>query len=290
MKISGSKKLNAACPAKIEVKKYENGSCNVMYMKCHLGHDPACSAKELRHIFMHKSTHKEIASKIQQGVPLPRLISDFQNSDIIDNPNVKFTRINLLNNKDLHSVETSYNVKAGEKEPRPFGNDDHENVEFFLEKHKSSILSYKRQNETCSDKPLEDSDLVLVFMSKTQEEMLKKYGNNVICMDGTHGMGARKIVRQYNEEIVHDGFSEVNICEDSKGYKFLLQTLLVLDEDNEGIPVAFALSNRNDTVLVDVFLTCIKEKVGSLNPRTLMSDMAETYYNSWMKVMGMPQF
>lgn len=96
-----------------------------------------------------------------------------------------------------------------------------------------------------------------------QKELLKQHGHNVIAMDGTH---------------------------DISGYDYLLQPMHVLDRENEGVAVAFSLSYQNDEKLIDAFLTCIKAEVGNIQPKTMMTDMQETYYNSWRKIMLLPTF
>ena len=100
-------------------------------------------------------------------------------------------------------------------------------------------------------------------MWPAQKQLLKKFGGNVIALDGTHGLIE---------------------------YDFILQTMLVLDYDGEGLPVAFALSNRNDKAVIDIFLCLIKMQVGILAPRTLMTDMQPTYYYSWVTFMVEPMF
>lgn len=96
-------------------------------------------------------------------------------------------------------------------------------------------------------------------MNKNQERNLKRYGYKTICFDGTHG---------------------------SNPNGFILHTLLVTDVDCEGYPVAFLLTNRNDEVVISVLLEKIKDRLGSVSPKTIMSDMQTSYFNSWLKKMG----
>ena len=70
-------------------------------------------------------------------------------------------------------------------------------------------------------------------------------------------------------------------------YDFKLITILVLDDFGEGIPVAWAISNREDAIMLVEFLGAIKYRTGPLKPpRWFMSDDAEQYYNSWKSVFG----
>ena len=59
-------------------------------------------------------------------------------------------------------------------------------------------------------------------------------------------------------------------------YDFKLITILVLDDFGEGIPVAWAISNREDAIMLVEFLGAIKYRTGPLKPPCwFMSDDAE---------------
>ena len=47
-----------------------------------------------------------------------------------------------------------------------------------------------------------------------------------------------------------------------------ISTLLVIDDHGEGIPVAWAVSNKKNTVVLTEFLKAVKAKVGDLHPDT----------------------
>lgn len=66
--------------------------------------------------------------------------------------------------------------------------------------------------------------------------------------------------------------------------------MLVLDPNRKGLLVAFLITNRNDSIVMDIFITFIHEKCGKLTTKTFMSDMQRTYYNSWSKIIGSPSF
>ena len=67
-------------------------------------------------------------------------------------------------------------------------------------------------------------------------------------------------------------------------YDFNLITVMILDGFQEGIPVAWALSNREDKCVLLHILHSVKEKSGPINPQWFMSDMALQYYNAWKEV------
>ena len=89
--------------------------------------------------------------------------------------------------------------------------------------------------------------------------MLKAHGHKCICMDTTYG---------------------VNI------YDFMLVSVLIIDEYGEGIPVAWAITNREDTVILIQYMKAIREKVHSLSPQWFMSDDADQFFNAFRAVFG----
>ena len=90
----------------------------------------------------------------------------------------------------------------------------------------------------------------VVLQTEFMHDMMKKYGGNVICMDSTHGTNM---------------------------YDFLLVSVMVIDEHGEGIPVAWAISNHEDTSTLVQFLTAVKSRVGDIKPNLFMSDDAEAF-------------
>ncbi|KAB0805099.1 hypothetical protein PPYR_02069 [Photinus pyralis] len=101
-------------------------------------------------------------------------------------------------------------------------------------------------------------------MNMGQLEILEKFADDCICLDGTHGLNP---------------------------YDFQLHTLLVLDDLREGFPCAFLFSNRSDVEILVLFFSCIKEKMKrQIKPRVFMSDMEKTFYNAWIRVMKPADF
>lgn len=64
-------------------------------------------------------------------------------------------------------------------------------------------------------------------------------------------------------------------------YDFFLVTVLVVDEYEEGIPVAWMISNREDAMALQPFFVAIKSICGNITPKWFMSDCAEQYFNAW---------
>ncbi len=131
-----------------------------------------------------------------------------------------------------------------------------------ITQNSDSVLYFKDKWREDKYGVLEKNDFMIVIMNDAQKKNLCRYGSEVVAFHETYGAS-------------RDGF--------------FLHSLLVVDADFEGLPVAFALTNRNDSVGVCAFLTCIRHKVGIINARTLISDMQLTYFDCWSRVMQPPE-
>ena len=100
---------------------------------------------------------------------------------------------------------------------------------------------------------------MLGLQTQFQLDTMKAFGNNVICLDATHGTNL---------------------------YDFLLFTVMVVDDFGEGIPVGWAITTREDTAMLTYFLKALRERSGPLKPSVFMSDDAQQYWNSWSAVFG----
>ena len=69
-------------------------------------------------------------------------------------------------------------------------------------------------------------------------------------------------------------------------YDFNLITAVVIDEFGEGVPVLWAISNKQDTEVLTLVLNIVKQRSGNINPKWFMSDDAQQYFNAWKTVFG----
>ena len=75
------------------------------------------------------------------------------------------------------------------------------------------------------------------------------------------------------------------------GYGFPLTTVLVVDEFCEAIPVAWALSNREDAEILKVFMEALKVANDGEDYKTMvfMSELASSFYNAWCSIFSVPE-
>ena len=83
--------------------------------------------------------------------------------------------------------------------------------------------------------------------------MFVKYAQKLVCVDATHG---------------------------TNSYDFQLVTVLVIDDYDEGIPVAWLISNKESADILRVFFKSIRERCGDPKAEIFTSDDAEAYHNA----------
>ena len=111
----------------------------------------------------------------------------------------------------------------------------------------SFAVFYNMNEPSDRCKLLDIHDFLLVFLTEFQRDMLAKHGHKGICMDATYNVNA---------------------------YDFHLITLIVLDDYQEVIPVAWAISNREDKVVLKYILESIKMAV------LLLLGSCQTWFHS----------
>ena len=132
------------------------------------------------------------------------------------------------------------------------------NIQTILLASVANIVGEMHEESSEECKLLNTRDFLLVIQTEFQKDMLIKHGSEGVCMDATYNVN---------------------------NYDFHLITLLVLDDYQEGIPAAYAISNREDKVVIKYILESIKLKCkGFKSCSWFMSDMALQYFNAWKEV------
>ena len=67
-----------------------------------------------------------------------------------------------------------------------------------------------------------------------------------------------------------------------------LITVLVMDDFNEGIPVAWMITNNESTDSLRVFFQSLRERCGNLITQFSMSDDADACHNAWCSAFSRP--
>ena len=217
--MQGSCKVGDACTAHIKVShNLMTSAVHVEYCFTHHSHET-----NLAHLKMPDDLKTTIAAKLQEGVSEKKILDDTRD----DGPS-QIGREHLVTLQDIQNIRRQYNIEGVQRHQN-----DHQSVGIWVEEmasaHYNPILLYKVQGVEQTDgmDNLGKDDILLCLQTEFQKDMMTKFGSNIICVDATHG---------------------------TTMYDFLLITVLVVDEYGEGVPVAWALSNREDqTALVEFF-------------------------------------
>lgn len=201
---------------------------------------------------LNKCTRDDIASKISQNIPFKKIFDEIR--DNIANNHLE--RTHLLTKKYFYIIEASYNLSDLAIDH----SNDATSVRAWVEKLKSddklSLVYYKSQGQIDTNHiQQKEDDFLLLIMNDYQKSMVRKFGNDVICIDETHGMNS---------------------------YHFNLTTIMVFDDLREGFPCYIMISNRVDEVVLKIFFSKITDKTGIIQLNVFMSDMAESFYNAWV--------
>lgn len=244
-------KTGFVCPARMDVITTENSFISVSFCKTHVGH-----GMDIGRVFLSKDARNEIAGKLKAGVSFNHILDEVRDVKT----GIENERLLLLERKDLHNISRDFGISFNTKRHA----DDAVSVKLWVEEMRElgddcPILYFKEQGKSGEYDELRLNDFGLIIMTPFQGSLLKKFGNNKICIDGTHGTNA---------------------------YDFQLYTLMTIDEYGSGCPVAFCFSNREDELIFKIFFQYIKRKVGVIHTNVFMSDDAPAFYNAWSSTMS----
>ena len=252
LKAQGSSKLGEFCIAHMKVQKNTlTNKVTVQYVNTHHNHNPDA---DIQHLRIPEDLKQSIAAKLMQGVSMTKILDDIRDS-VGENG---LQREHLTTRQDIRNISTQYNIEGVQKHAN-----DHTSTAAWVEEMKemefNPVVIFKQQGTTIEEEGVRQEDFLLAVQTKFQLEMMKEFGNNIICVDATHGTNL---------------------------YDFLLVTVMVVDDFGEGIPVAWAIMTREDHHMISFFLRALLKRTGSLKPSVFMSDDANQYWNSWSQVYG----
>jgi len=155
--------------------------------------------------------------KLKFGVPLYVILDE-----IHDHASDIHAALTTTMKQDLRNIIRDFNLN-----PTRSHSDDAVSIEIWCTKVSgvndpsfNPVIYYKRQGDHSDNENLNVENVLLNISNAFQRKMLTKFGNNIICIDSTHGMNQ---------------------------YDFHLTSLVVIDEYGSGIPAAFCISNEKNT-------------------------------------------
>ena len=251
LRSQGSSKTCCSCPAFITARTDAvTGEVTAEYCLQHVGH-----RQEIAFTRISTDMRSRIAAKLAQGVSMTSIL-DY----IRDTQAGPLTRDHLTTRADLRNIKHQYNIDCIQKD-----SDDATSVsrwvEEMMQENYNPILCYKPQGEESDEQGVEKNDFLLAFQTEFQREMFTKYASKLICVDATHGTTA---------------------------YDFQLMTVLVIDDYDEGIPVAWLISNKESADVLRVFFKSLRDTCGDVQTEYFMSDDADAYHNAWSSIFTKP--
>ena len=245
----GSAKLDNYCTCHIKLEQdQQTGKYCAKYTKTHYGHET-----EVCHIRLDESVRLSLASKLETGLPGDVILNQIRadpNSSIIQH---------LTNKKDLYNISTKFDIRSrvGHRDPSEMIS-----VSMAVDHLKDSVIAFKNQGVTDSDFPLLNADDF--FLAYACPDMINQ---------------AQEFLNQQNSVIAIDATNGLNTCD------FKLIVLMTTDYSRQGYPFSFAISNREDSVLLNYYFRSLSDRYGKLKCDFFMSDDASQYYNSFINVM-----
>ncbi len=107
LKVQGTSKIGEQCSAHLKASvNVKSGHVTVLYCKTHQNHHT-----KLAHLRMRENKRQEVASKLQSGVDMDRILDDIRETVNIDGVN----RDHLINRQDLHNIKQQYNINGVRK-------------------------------------------------------------------------------------------------------------------------------------------------------------------------------
>ncbi|GFU23451.1 uncharacterized protein NPIL_288011 [Nephila pilipes] len=246
-KALGSVKCGFACPAMMTVSRRSIDGVTeitVQYQSVHVGHD-----MEPGKLHLTKDERSALASSLEQGIPMAKILDETREAY---SPGQRF---GLTTRKDLHNICRDYKIgKTG-----VLHSDDATSVTLMVKNMQDSphdpVLIFKPVGDEMNGyKKIGTEEFMLAIMNDAQEKLLELYGKQCVMIDSTHG---------------------------TNQYGFQMTTLMVHDENHQGMPVAILFSSRVATEILVPFFGAIKKKVPSFKTNFLLSDDTNSFPNAW---------
>ena len=252
IKTQGTCKTGSCCIGHIKATQDTvTGKMQISYCSTHNTHPI-----EIAHLPIPPKIKAKIATKLHEGVAIEKILDHVRD----ETQSSGIGREQLLSRQDVLNIQRQLNLGSVLKHCN-----DHTSTCVWVEELKkldyNPVLIFKPQGQEQLENMnnLGKEDFILGLQTEYQRDAMQRYGNAVIMMDATH-------------------------C--TTQYDFLLITIFVIDNHGSGLPVAWAISNREDTTLLTEFLKAVHARTGAIQPAYFMSDCAEQYFHAWCGVFN----
>ena len=252
----GSCKIGHVCPARMIVCLRDN-MVTVKYTNVHFHPTGLDQTKYLR---IAAPDRKEISTKLRIGVPPLKILSSLRSEvcDIDNRQGSNLKQRHFITMKDIHNIK-SRQIQISTDRHTDDATSVHLRVIDLQKSPSNPVLLYKQQQVVNEDINLNKDDFMLVLMTNEQSENYEKFAPYVLCIDSTHG---------------------------TNQYQFYLITILVVNDEKKGIPVAFCISNKEDERALKIFFQSVKDRCPNTVIDSIMTDDAHASCNAAKAVFG----
>lgn len=234
----GCVKVGHYCISKMTVRVDETKAVHVEYYPTH---NHKCSKEDFIHHPLPEYMSRYIDEKIAENVPATVVYELAREKFLPKNsPDVVNCKASILTKKRV--------LERGRRRrmARRLHKDDAKAVYLLatqlMDKEEESVLVYKPRGSSVVCGPKEINDLpdseelfMFGFQTKEQLELFKRHCNKVVILDETHG---------------------------TNQYKFQLLTVMVVDENRRGWPVAHLITSKSDADTLQFFFQELKSRLG----------------------------
>lgn len=153
---------------------------------------------------------------------------------------------------DLKNISTKFGLKDFWRAH----SEDAKSVHLFVEQNPDKVIFYQHEVKE-GDQVVQE--FVLVFQTQRQVDFIKKQGKlRVICADSTHNIAGKK----------------------------KMATIMTVNDDEEGVSLAFCFCNSESTEAMQVFFAAVRKNLGfPIETDIFLSDDANAFYNAWCAEM-----
>ncbi|XP_035212527.1 uncharacterized protein LOC118186520 [Stegodyphus dumicola] len=255
LKIQGSNKIGATCPASMAITEYDAhpGQVWVTYWKTHVGHDHKRSRA-----FLAENEREFIAKNLAMGVSFDNVLDEMMNGEA----EVNAEALHPIDNPALHSMKRFLSDCSN------YHPDDIASVEFLIQELELSsemaTLYYKPQGEVDETGHFEIDDFMIILISSFQFKMVATFYSETFCIDAVIG---------------------------KNWYDYQAVSVLTVDENAIGYPFATCITNRTDVKAMARFFESVRVSLSKeLKCSILLTADIPAIVNAWSAVMGEPKY
>ena len=164
----------------------------------------------------------------------------------------KSQRDHFLKEKDIREIRYRYGLMKDGREHK----DDSKSVHIFANSHSDMVIYYRPK--IVGDYGKEEPFMLCIQTDRQRDFLGETSDLFMVCADSTHDIGP----------------------------KFKLTTLMTVDKNFHGFPLAFCVCKSEDAKSMQIFFAAIREKIGrKLKAEYFVSDDANAFYNAWCAEM-----